>query len=224
VTQRTISGARDYWNLYYGDQFIAGQGTEEVIAALLDVRPVGIWLDLGAGSESLLWSIPLRAERLIAVDLDPKRLALLRTYAASHRPRGAYQTVLERSRRTSADFVDRCGRLVAEVIADCLTGQSLPFMPESAELVTQFGLLGLAASSEQFFASWQAIHEPLAAGGWCAGANWQATADRDRVRLSNCLFTSAFGLAGITPMLIIRVSVAGDADFDSVWIYLGRKQ
>lgn len=224
MTAQTISGARNYWSRYYGDEFITGQGTEDVLAALLDLPPVGTWLDLGAGSESLLWSIPLRAERLVAVDVDPERLAILRDYAASRRPRGAYETVLKLSGRTSADFVDRCSRLAAQVTADCLTGRSLPFMRGHAELVTQFGLLGLASSPEHFSACCRAIHELVARGGWCAGANWQATAGIDRVRLSNRLFATAFCAAGISPLLIKHVPVTGDADFDSVWIYLGRKQ
>lgn len=71
---------------------------------------------------------------------------------------------------------------------------------------------------------WQRTHLPLAAGGWCAGANWNATRGEGRVQLTEQLYAEAFTAAGITPSLVIRVPLTGDADFDAVWLYLGRKR
>jgi hypothetical protein len=109
------------------------------------------------------------------------------------------------------------------VIADCLTGSSLPLRVGCADLVTQFGLLGLASSPGQFLTSWAACHDPLAAGGWAAGANWDATNRTGRVQLCEELYTSAFARSRMTRLLIERIPITADPDFDSVWIYLGRK-
>jgi hypothetical protein len=224
VRPRTIANSQAYWDRYYGDQFIAGLGTENILAALGRVPPRRTWLDLGAGSESLLWSIPLQADDLIAVDLAPERLAILRAYAAAEQPRAAYQTVLEFCDRSPADFATRCRRLSATLAADCLSGMPLPFAPAGVDLVTQFGLFGLTARPDQFLTCWKNAHAPLAADGWCAGANWNASASgQHRIRLNRRLYDEAFAATGITPSLITRVSITGDADFDSVWIYLGRK-
>ena len=220
---RTIAGACQYWQQYYNGEFIFGLGTEHILAALQQIPPAATWLDLGAGSESMLWSIPLDARRLIAIDLDPHRLTLLRDYAAARNARCAYQTVLDLCGRSRTEFEQRCGRLAGTVIADCLTGQPIPLRLGCADLVTQFGLLGLTTSRDQFQASWRTCHEPLAAGGWAAGANWNATSGAGRVRLSEQLYTAAFAQARMIPLLIRRVPIAADADFDSVWIYLGRK-
>ncbi len=223
MTSQTIAGAQPYWDRYYAASFTFGCGTEDILTMLAGLPPAAVWLDLGAGSESLLWSIPLDAGQLIAADLDPDRLALLRRYAAAEQPRGAYRTVLKLCGRSVADFAARCRRLTATVVADCLTEHPVPFRDGTVSLVTQFGLLGLASGHRDFLACWNSAHQPLSSGGWCAGANWNAVTACNRVRLSRLLYATAFAGSGITPLLIKRVAVDGDADFDSVWIYLGRK-
>lgn len=220
---QTIAGARLYWERYYSGEFVFGLGTEHILAALQQLPPTGTWLDLGSGSESLLWSIALDARRLIAADLDPHRLDLLRRYAAAGQPRGTYQTVLGLCGRSRHDFTQRCQRLTATVIADCLTGSPLPLQAGCTGLVTQFGLLGLTTCPGSFLASWAACHDPLAAGGWAAGANWNATTQNGRVSLTRQLYTAASARSRMTPLLIERVPITADPDFDSVWIYLGRK-
>jgi len=223
MAARTIADADDYWNRYYHDTFIPGLGTEHILAALRQVPPRDLWLDLGAGSESLLWSVALDAHQLVAVDLDPLRLTLLRRYATSRRPRGAHQTALALCARDAGDFARRCERLTATIVADCLTGQPLPLHAGCADLITQIGLLGLAGGHEQFLAAWTAAHQPLAPGGWTAGANWNATRADGRVRLSAELYAAAFSSSGLTAQLLRRVPISGDPDFDAVWIYLGRR-
>ncbi len=223
MTAQTTAGAQSYWDRYYAGSFTFGWGTEDILAMLAGLPPAAVWLDLGAGSESLLWSVPLNAGQLIASDLDPDRLALLRRYAAAEQPRGAYRTVLKLCRRTDTDFAARCRRLTATVVADCLTEQPVPFRDGTVSLVTQFGLLGLASGHRDFLGCWNSAHRPLSSGGWCAGANWNAVTACNRVRLSRQLYAAAFARSGIAPLLIKRVPVDGDADFDSVWIYLGRK-
>jgi hypothetical protein len=224
VTPRTIAEADEYWNQYYGSEFVFGLGTEHILAALQRVPPARTWADLGAGSESLLWSIALDAHRLIAIDHDEQRLRILRAYARSREPRGAYRTVLALCGRGHADFTARCERVSATLAADCVTGAALPLRPGSVDLATQFGLLGLTVSPGHFRRAWHACHAPLSPGGWAAGANWSAARQEGRVRLGRQLYQDAFTSSDMTPLLIEQVPVSGDPDFDSVWIYLGRKQ
>lgn len=224
MTTQAIAGAGEYWERYYAEEFIFGLGTENILAVLRQVPPVGTWADLGAGSESLLWSVALDTCRLVAVDRDEQRLLTLRAYAGARQPRGAYRTALALCGRAPGDFALRCDGLAATVAADCLTGPFLPLRPACAELVTQFGLLGLASTPAHFTSSWVACYEPLSPGGWAVGANWAAVGQPGRVRLTRQLYQAAFVRSGMTPQLIEQVTVSGDPDFDSVWIYLGRKQ
>lgn len=222
MTSPTVAGADDYWDRYYSDTFIPGLGTESILAALQTVPPVATWVDLGAGSESLLWSIPLAAEHLVAVDLDAERLARLRAYAAVPEPRPAYRTVLQMCGRTKDDFTARCRSLAATLRADCLNGR-LPIADGSVDLVTQFGLLGLAVDPGAFLAGWRAVHRPLAAGGGrCVGANWVSSTATGRIELTENLYRQAFTASGIRPGLLTREPITGDPDFSAVWIYTGR--
>ena len=71
-----IAGPQEYWKRYYAEQFRFGLGTEDILAALVLIPPVNRWADLGSGSESVLWAIGLRAQRLVAVDAEPERCLL----------------------------------------------------------------------------------------------------------------------------------------------------
>jgi hypothetical protein len=222
--QQTIAAASDYWDRYYANGFLPGQGTEQILTALSGIPPVDSWVDLGCGSESLLWSIPLRARFLTAVDTDLDRLALLRAVAANP-PRPAYRDVLALCGRTPVDFTMRCATLTATVHANCLTDRTptrhdLPV--GGFDLITQFGLLGLAPSTTAFLSAFTALHGLLAPGGWTAGANWTARNPTGRVVVSADLYQAAFTAAGLEPLTCTQIPITTDPDFTSVWIYIGR--
>ncbi|MFG1872074.1 class I SAM-dependent methyltransferase [Micromonospora arborensis] len=225
MTGRTVAEADPYWDRYYNAEFVFGMGTEDVLAALADLPPVRTWCDLGSGSESLLWSIPLTASHFIAVDVDPDRLTILHQYAALEQPRPAYETALKICRRSRDDFTNRCRSLAGTVVADCLSAAGPPLPPESTDLITQFGLLGLTETPEHFLDVWSRAHAALAPGGWCAGANWVPAPSRQsgRVALTEDLYRHAFTTAGIEPQVLRQVPSV-DPQFPSLWLYTGRKQ
>ena len=224
---RTIADPQEYWDRYYAEQFHFGLGTEDILAALMQVPPVSTWMDVGCGSESMLWAIGLRAQRLVAVDADPQRLAILREFTCAAHPRGMHRTALALCGRSNPeDFPVRCRSLAAIVVADCLTGRppsdpSLP--PAGFELVTQFGLLGLCRDAEHFTDSFTAAHQLLEPGGWAAGANWVAHDPGQRVELTEQLYRVAAAHAAIDLLLIHQVRITADPDFTAVWTYVGRK-
>jgi hypothetical protein len=45
VTPQTIAGAGEYWDRYYGSEFVFGLGTEHILAVLQRVPPTGTWAD-----------------------------------------------------------------------------------------------------------------------------------------------------------------------------------
>ena len=65
MTSETIADTQPYWDQYYAASFTFGWGTEDILTMLAGLPPAAVWLDLGAGSESLLWSIPLNAGQLL---------------------------------------------------------------------------------------------------------------------------------------------------------------
>lgn len=225
----TIRDAQNYAETYYGDEFRYGQGTEDLLALLDALPPARSWVDLGAGSESLLWAIPLRAQQLVAVDRDPQRLALLHAAAQTAAPRGVHRTAMQLTGRSLGDWMARCRSLRETVPADLLVDE-LPRHPAlahgAADLVTQFGLLGLVPDGEAFVARFAALHRHLLApGGIAAGANWVSsnpTTAAGRVRLSAGLYQQAAARAGIRLHTLRLVPITGDPDFSHVWLYAGR--
>lgn len=175
----------------------------------------------------MLWAIGLRAQRLVAVDADPQRLAILRAFTDAALPRGAHRTALALCRRTNPPgFAIRCRSLTATVVVDCLTSHppTDPSLPVAGfELVTQFGLLGLCRDAEHFSGCFTAAHQLVKPGGWAAGANWVARNPCQRVELTEQLYRSAAVRAGIDLLLARRVPIIGDPDFTDVWTYIGRK-
>lgn len=220
----TVAGAELYWQRYYAEQFRFGLGTEDILAALMTIPPVTTWVDLGCGSESMLWAIALRARHLVAVDADRARLEILGQFAELGRPRGVHTTALALCGRTNPDdFLTRCRSLTARIHADCLDGTLPADLTETAaELVTQFGLLGLCRENEHFTTQFAEIHRLLAPGGWTAGANWVARDPRGRVELTPRLYQDAAARAGVHILLLKRLPIA-DPDFPVVWTYVGRK-
>jgi hypothetical protein len=224
----TVLPATAYWDRYYGPQFQFGMGTEHILSALTRLPPARRWVDLGSGSETMLWAIALRAARCTAVDADPERLAILRSFAAAARPRGIHRTALDLCRRARpGDFADRCRALEATVHTDCLTGRppAHPGLPEGGfELVTQFGLLGLCRTAEHFTACFTALHRLLAPGGSAAGANWMHARPSDgRVPLDERLFRHAAASADLHLNLLRRLP-STDPDFPALWLYTATRR
>ncbi|PKW14493.1 class I SAM-dependent methyltransferase [Saccharopolyspora spinosa] len=225
-SEGTVAGAQEYWRRYYAEQFRFGLGTEDILAALMRIPPVTTWADLGCGSESMLWATALRAQRLVAVDIDTQRLEILRQFVTTAQPRGIHVTALELCGRTDPDaFEARCRSLTALIQADCLSSQP-PTDPrlieQSFNLVTQFGLLGLCRDANHFTTSFAHIHRLQAPGGWVGGANWVARHAPSRVELTRQLYTTAATRAGVHLLLLKRIP-SPDPDFTAVWIYIGRK-
>lgn len=224
----TILDADAYWCTYYADFFRFGQGTEHILDLLTCIPPVPTWTDLGAGSESLLWACALTAQTLTAVDYDPRRLAILTEAARSARPRGIHRVALALTRNTptSETFATRCRSLRTTLTADLLTPHH-PHPPVlrralEADLITQFGLLGLTTAPAAFICAFTRLHTYLPPGGWAAGANWVPAVPTGRVLLTYALYRYALQRAGLQP-LYIQALPSTDPDFPLLWIYLARR-
>ncbi|MGW5383972.1 hypothetical protein [Nocardia sp. NPDC003963] len=223
-------GARTAAELYaehhYRDRFRFGEATEDILAMLSAIPAVNRWVDVGSGSQTLLWALALTPGAIVAVDADPLRLQLLHRTAEVATPGPVHTTAAQLCGRGPRDYTDRCRRLTACLPVDCLTGTppAHPLLPLAGfDLVTQFGLLGLCTNAPQFTATFAAVHQLAGPGAWIAGANWVAAAARDRVQLSAPLYRAAAHQAGITLTVLDRITSA-DPDFPAVWIYAGTKR
>ncbi|RNL86748.1 class I SAM-dependent methyltransferase [Halostreptopolyspora alba] len=219
---RTVLDAAHYWDTYYGDTFRFGQGTEHILDLLTQIPPVHSWTDVGAGSESLLWATALDAHHLTAVDANPARLATLAAFARAGRPRGVHRVALALCERDLDAFPQRCRSLTATLVADCLTPGRLAPEVLGADLITQFGLLGLCCDRNQFTTTFARLHAHLPEHGWSAGANWVAADPTGRVPLTHALYRHAARTAGLHLLHLDRIP-STDEQFPLVWTYLARR-
>ncbi|GAA1464571.1 hypothetical protein NE857_08995 [Nocardiopsis exhalans] len=219
---RTVLDAVPYWDTYYGNTFRFGQATEHILDLLSQVPPVPTWTDLGAGSESLLWATALDTRDLTAVDTDPDRLATLAVFARTSRPRGVHQVALALCGRGPEHFTDRCRSLTATLVADCLSPGRLPTWALRADLLTQFGLLGLCRDPLHFTDTFVRLHAHLPENGWAVGANWVAADSTGRVHLTHQTYRHAARRAGLHLLHLDRIP-STDPQFPLVWTYLARR-
>ncbi|MBB4934429.1 hypothetical protein F4561_005737 [Lipingzhangella halophila] len=219
---RTVLDAALYWDTYYADVFRFGQGTEHILALLGRTPPVHTWSDLGSGSESLLWSIALNARRLTSVDTDPDRLATLTAFARTGRPRGIHTVALALCGRDADAFPQHCRCLTSTLVADCLTPERLPLRVLSADLLTQFGLLGLCRNTGHFTDAFTRLHAHLPEHGWAAGANWVPADSTGRVHLTHGAYQHAARQANLHLLQLDRLP-STDPDFPHIWTYLARR-
>ncbi|MES0833118.1 hypothetical protein [Nocardiopsis tropica] len=226
-TPSTVLDADSYHRLYYADTFRFGQGTEHILDLLTQIPPVATWTDLGAGSQSLLWACALTAGRLTAVDVDALRLAHLTTAARAGQPRGVHRVALALAgtNPTTQTFAARCRRLPTTLTADLLTPAPHPpplRLALGADLITQFGLLGLTTTPPQFIDAFTRLHTHLPPGGWAAGANWVPATRDTRIHLTHALYRHTLHRAGLD-LLHLAALPSTDPDFPLVWTYLARR-
>ncbi|WP_043735518.1 class I SAM-dependent methyltransferase [Nocardia asiatica] len=218
--------AEAYLARHYRDRFRYGEGTEQILAMLRSIPPVRRWVDLGSGSQTMMWALALTADSVIAVDADPHRLQLLRQLAAAATPDPVHATVAALCGQPPTAFTARCRTLAATVDADCLCADPSqhPMLPAAAfDLVTQFGLLGLCSNTTHFVDAFATLHRLTAPGGWVAGANWEAANATGRVALTAPLYQTAAHAAELDLAQLERVDSA-DPDFPAVWIYSGTRR
>lgn len=211
--------ALEYWDTYYSQPFLYGMGTENILRLLAGLPPVATWIDLGCGSESLLWACAIRAGALHAVDSDGERLRLLEKHSETTEPTGSYATAIALA-GSGRSWDDIRATLRTTTVADCLTDQ--PAIQNTAELVTQFGLLGLCESRDRFRAAVTGSASLLAADGWVAGANWVAADKPERIQLDEQLYLDSFADNGIRLDHVERIA-STDPAYPFVWMYRGKR-
>lgn len=222
MTPRTVLDAAPYWDTYYGDTFRFGQGTEHILDLLSQIPPVRSWTDVGAGSESLLWATALDVDHLIAVDADSDRLTTLTEFARAGRPRGVHQVALALRGHDLGHFTERCRSLTSTLTTDCLQPGPLPTRVFGADLLTQFGLLGLCRHTRHFIDAFTRLHTHLPENGLAAGANWAAAPTIGRVHLTHQTYRHAAHHAGLRLLHLDRIP-STDPQFPLVWTYLARR-
>lgn len=213
---------RTYLADYYSESFIYGQGTEHVLSMVSRYSVPGDWLDLGAGTASLFWSIPLPSVASIACcDIVPEALATLDEFRRGVTIPGCYREALEIVGRAEAEL-EVVRRLRWRYLVFDVMRPWPEWLGEKYDLITAFAIFGLASDRASFRKAFSYLRGRLKNGGRVIGADWHrssafiAREKHDNRYVRPELLRAAAQDAGLTLLECKRHRVAGDPLYSEV--------
>jgi hypothetical protein len=227
LADRRIAYFREYMQRYFNHRFIAGQGTEHVLQLVKEHHAQGRWLDVGAGTSTLFWSLALeKATSVTCVDIVPEALKVLHDFRMT-------------------DELPRCYAEAAAVIGvggRSLRSRALPWrylvfdahspwperLLEQYANVTAFGCFGTARNATSYPKGLAFARPFVQPGGVLIGCDWcRSLAFVRREGLDNRYMTAAFlnsaaREAGFEAITVQQYPIDGDPLYEHVVAYVLR--
>lgn len=191
-------------------------GTERILDLLSRSRG-GRWLDLGAGTSTLFWALATTGvTEIVCGDITLEALAVLDAFVRSARLPPCYADVMAMYRKGSSDL----GRLRAldwrYWVFDALQDWPLQVAAERFDMVTAFGLFGIAGTAEAYRRCFVRAARHLSPGGSLIGADWirrperAAESGRDYAFIGQPVIAQAAPEAGLSLGRCEVFAIAGD--------------
>lgn len=226
-----IAYFRQYLADYFNDAFVPGMGAEAILAALSDHGGTALgrpcrWLDLGAGTSTLFWSLALDAVHEIwAADVIPEALIVLDGFArASHVP-PCYGDVMAMLGRPPDHLARMRRRMAGYLVFNALTTWPSAMAGERFDLITAFGTIGIMPDAASHGACIAEIARHLTPGGRIVGTDWIrspafiARDGHDNRYLDRPALEAAAGMAGLTLRHGMKLPIQGDPLYDHILIW-----
>lgn len=212
-----------YSRLYYYDRFIPGQGVEAILEQLRRFGTHGRWLDLGGGTTTLLWSIPLtEISSIDCCDVVVEALAVLARFSESEDIPPCYADVLSAHGKTYEHLRAMRRKLRRFLVFDGLRPWPKVLAAERFDLITAFGVLSIAPDPEAYARGLEEVAAHLAPGGRAIGADWVRKADfierdsHDNSYLERSQVVAAASQAGLRALECCREPIVDDPHYDAV--------
>lgn len=218
-----------YQNEYFNQAFLPDQGTEEILDALAAVPTAGDWLDLGAGTSTLFWALPVSGLRSITcADVIPEPLAVLDSSVREGVLPRCYSDVLE-MRGIPPEHVNAKRHLFHRyLLLDALKPWPAAMAGERFDLITAIGIFGLAAGPNAYAACFPQVAAHLRIGGYAVGADWIRSPDfvaqegHDNSYICEDLTRQAIAHAGLEIVSCQKVRIKGDRLYDDVVVWAAK--
>lgn len=158
----------EYFNLYYGSTFKTNQGTEEILDVVNKYSKDGKLIDFGSGSNIFFWLIAFKQiNSVLCVDISKEafyineRIKNKELYPVScDYPLKKYDKNFEDVLKINVDY------LICDVFKEDFKIKNL------YDNVTQFGLLGLCKTEEEYTRNLTKLLRLVNRDGVLIGANW----------------------------------------------------
>lgn len=224
LNRHTLKKHNKYFSKYYNDSFRREQGTEQIIDLLSSVKKINTWLDVGAGSTTLFWSLFLKNVKSIScAEVSPEPLKILHDFAISKRIPVCYNDAMNRYKIESTYLAIMRKRIKQYFIFDALT--YWPSQLKRFDLITAIGLFGLAKSKKEYVACFKYPKKHLTRKGIFIGANWIRSSKYikqyggDNSYLCKNLVKIAAKKYSYTIISLKKITIKNDPFYDAVVLY-----
>lgn len=230
LDESRVAYFESYLDEYFSGEFRTGQGTEHILGFLAKYGAGGRWLDIGAGTTTLFWALPLdRVETIVAADIVPEALVVLREFCKRKDPPACYRQVMNIFNKDHEHFSRMCESLTDYYAFDIF--QDWPADVAKAgpfDMVTAFGVLGLGGSPETYKRCVENLSSRLARDGVFIGANWVRSRelnDRDPVEtayIDQGFIELVLDENGLELLELKEEKITGDPLYQSVLLWASR--
>lgn len=210
-----------YFNEYYGSKFKEGQATEEILEMIHTYSKNGTLADFGSGSNIYFWLLAFKnISSVTCIDNSPEALLISEEIRkgnlilkAGEFPAKKYKTSIENVVKIPVE------QKVLDVFSDDLN------LFGKFDNVSQFGLLGLCKTKEEYINNLNKLLLLLKNDGVFLGANWIfSDVYIKRKRFSNNYLTEDLIIknckySGYKFLYVKKIPIKNDVNYDYVLLY-----
>lgn len=219
LDKKLINEYLNYYRKYYGAEYRYGQGLDEITDIISRYSKQGTWIDLGGGTSSIIW-LPAfnNIKKVYTVDKFEEAFCV-QEIVRKETPSGCYQHILDRYGKS----YESLNHIPIEFMqADLLKNINIQL---SCDNVTQYGLLGLCSSKEQYFRQLDQFATLMNPGAVFIGANWilskKYSLERhlDNTYIKIGLIKEWTETRNRTLLEETMIQIQNDRNYDSVLVY-----
>lgn len=226
INSKVFGQELNYYLKYYGNEYKEGQGLDIIIDVIKKYSVNGSWIDLGGGSNSPLWRLAFSdLKNMVSVDLNEESFMISELIINNFETSPCYKKVMDFCKCSK---LDKNKMQFKYIKSDLLNG--LFAFDDKFDNVTQFGLLGLTRSLDDFKRKTNEIIELLNSGGVYIGANWIFSESYSKVKGFSNEFISAKqiyevakSINNIKVLCCKEININDDLNYTKVIIYAIKK-
>lgn len=210
-----------YFNDYYGSPFRKGQGTEEILELINKYACNGTLIDFGSGSNIYFWLLAFKnIEKVLCVDISKEAFFLNEQIRRKELYPNSCEYVIKKYDKNFDDTLKiRVDYLVCDVLHSSINNTI------KYNNVSQFGLLGLCRSEKEYISNLKKLYNLLEKDGTLLGANWCFSQSYSKKMGFNNNYLSEKMIQDFSEkqnckiLIVKKVPIANDSNYDSVLIY-----
>lgn len=210
-----------YFNDYYGSPFREGQGTEEILELINKYACNGTLIDFGSGSNIYFWLLAFKnIEKVLCVDISKEAFFLNEQIRRKELyPNSCEYAIKKYNKNFDETLKIRVDYLICDVLHSSINNTI------KYNNVSQFGLLGLCRSEKEYISNLKKLYNLLEKDGTLLGANWCFSESYSKMMGFNNNYLSEKMIQDFSKkqnckiLVVKKVSIANDPNYDSVLIY-----